>query len=264
MRLLFLGDIIARPGRKILKSLLPELKDRLGADLCIGNVENAAGIFGITEKVINEISESGVDMMTSGNHIWDKREGISLLESRNDLLRPANYPPGLPGRGLIIKEVSGIEVAIINLQGRTFMIPIDCPFRRADALLAEIAPSVKAIVVDFHAEATSEKLAMGFYLDGRVSAVIGTHTHVPTADERILPEGTGFITDVGMVGSSDSVIGVKKEQVINRYLYGIPQRFNAASEKPYINGVFIDIDEMTGQTREIRRISETMTQEDIQ
>ena len=235
---------------------LTGLKARLGVDFCIGNVENAAGMFGITEKVIEEISASGVDIMTSGNHIWDKREGIPLLESRADLLRPANYPPGVPGSGFTVREVKGTPVAAINLQGRTFMFPIDCPFRCADEILSRLSPEVKVIIVDFHAEASSEKQALGFYLDGRVSAVVGTHTHVQTADERLLPKGTAFLTDVGMVGPFDSVIGVKQEQVIDRFLRGLPVRFEVASEKPCIDGLVVDIDESTGRAHAATRIRE--------
>lgn len=256
MRVLFLGDVISKVGRKALSSGLAGLKGRLGVDLCIGNVENAAGIFGITQKVIEEISASGVDLMTSGNHIWDKREGVPLLESRADLIRPANYPPGLPGNGYTVRAIRGTPIAAINLQGRTFMIPIDCPFRCADAILSQLPQDVKVILVDFHAEATSEKQALGFYLDGRVSAVVGTHTHVQTSDERLLPKGTAFITDVGMVGPFDSVIGVRQEQVIDRFIHGLPVRFEVASDRPCIDGLVVDIDDSTGRAHGVTRIRE--------
>ena len=247
---------MSRVGRRVVTSALPGLRKRLGVDLCIANVENAAGIFGVTQKVCEEISSSGVDVMTSGNHIWDRREGIPLLDTRDDLLRPANYPPGVPGQGYLIHELQGISVAVVNLQGRTFMTPIDCPFRTADEVLSRIPSETRIIIVDFHAEATSEKLALGFYLDGRVSAVVGTHTHIQTADERILEGGTAYITDVGMAGPFDSIIGVKKEQVIDRFLYGRPFRFEVANERPCLDALLIDIDEATGKAKQVSRIHE--------
>ena len=256
MKVLFLGDIISKIGRRALRISLPGLQERTGADLTIGNVENAAGLFGITEKVIGEITSAGVNAMTGGNHIWDKREGIPLLDTRDDLIRPANYPPGLPGRGYLVHEIAGRKVCIINIQGRTFMTPIDCPFRGIDRILGEIDPDIRIIIVDFHAEATSEKIAMGFYLDGRVSALIGTHTHVPTADERLLPEGTAYISDVGMVGPRDSVIGAKKKQVIDRFLYAIPQRLEVAGGPALIDAVLVTINDDTGRAEDIRRIRE--------
>jgi len=256
MKILILGDIISKTGRKALKESLPALRERTGAGLVIGNVENAAGLFGITEKVITAITSAGVDVMTSGNHVWDKREGFPLLETRDDLLRPANYPDGVPGRGFLVRRVSGTDVCVINIQGRTFMTPIDCPFRRISGILSEIPPGTKVVIVDFHAEATSEKLAMGFFLDGRVSALVGTHTHVQTADERILEGGTAYITDVGMVGPRDSIIGVRKEQVIDRFLYAIPQRLQVESGAMLLNAVLVDVDESTGRARSIERIGE--------
>jgi metallophosphoesterase (TIGR00282 family) len=261
MKVLIIGDIISSVGRKALKTALPPIRERYGIDCCTANVENAAGIFGVTEKVIDEISSCGVDVMTSGNHIWDRHEGVELLDSRNDLLRPANYPPGLPGRGFTIRQAGSCRIAVINLQGRTFMTSIDCPFRRADEILSELPSDVKIILVDFHAEATSEKLAMGYYLDGRVSAVVGTHTHVQTADERIMEGGTAYITDVGMAGPFDSVIGVKKEQVIDRFLYGRTFRFEVAKSKPVIGALFVDIDEEGGRARYIERIHEKLEEE---
>jgi metallophosphoesterase (TIGR00282 family) len=256
MRILFLGDIISKAGRRALAAGLPNLRRRLAVDLCIANVENAAGIFGVTQKVIEEIASSGVDIMTSGNHVWDKREGLVLLDSRDDIVRPANYPPGVPGKGFLVREIGGTPVSVINLQGRTFMVSIDCPFRCADAILAEIPQGVKVVLVDFHAEATSEKQALAAYLDGRVSAVVGTHTHVQTADERVMPNGTGFITDVGMVGPIDSVIGVRKEQVIERFMRALPVRFEVASGTVCIGGLLVDVDEATGRAREVQRVRE--------
>jgi metallophosphoesterase (TIGR00282 family) len=259
MRILFLGDIISKVGRRALAVGLGNLRARLAVDLCVGNVENAAGIFGITEKVIGEIVASGVDVMTSGNHVWDKREGLPLLESRTDLVRPANYPPGVPGTGHTVTKVGDIAVGILNLQGRTFMYPpIDCPFRCADALIPVLAREAAIILVDFHAEATSEKQAMGYYLDGRVTAVAGTHTHVQTADETVLPNGTAYITDVGMVGPLHSIIGVKREQVIDRFLRALPVRFEVAAEKPCIDAFLVDVDEGTGRARAVQRIRETV------
>jgi metallophosphoesterase (TIGR00282 family) len=256
MNVLFIGDIIARAGRNALATSLPGLRERLGVDLCIGNVENAAGMFGVTERVIDEIVSSGVDVMTSGNHIWDKREGVSLLDTRSDLLRPANYPPSVPGRGMLTTEVGGVHVAVMNLQGRTFMPAIDCPFRAADALLERLPSSVKIILVDFHAEATSEKLCIAYYLDGRISALAGTHTHVPTADERILPNGTAYITDVGMTGGCESVIGVRHEEVLQRFLGGIPVRLRMSHDGPCVEALFVEIDEETGAAKRVVRIKE--------
>jgi len=256
MRILLLGDIISKSGRQALAAGLSGIKARYAVDLCVGNVENAAGIFGITPKVIDEVAACGVDIMTSGNHVWDKREGLALLDSREDLLRPANYPPGVPGRGFAVKETRGTPYAVINLQGRTFMTPIDCPFRCADAILGEIPPGVKIILVDFHAEATSEKQALAAYLDGRVSAFVGTHTHVQTADERVLPGGTAFITDLGMVGPIDSVIGVRKDQVIERFMRALPVRFEVADGAACIGGLLVDVDDATGRAREVVRVRE--------
>ncbi len=256
MNVLFIGDIIASTGRSALAAALPGLRERLHVDLCIGNVENAAGIFGITERVVDEVASAGVDVMTSGNHVWDKREGIPLLDTRSDLLRPANYPPSVPGRGSLITEVIGVPVAVVNLQGRTYMPVIDCPFRKADDILAQMPPEVRIILVDFHAEATSEKMCIGYYLDGRVSAVVGTHTHVQTADERILPNGTAYITDAGMTGGSDSVIGVRKEEVLQRFLGGIPVRLRASRDRPCIEGLFVELENETGTAKKVIRIKE--------
>jgi len=262
MNILFIGDVISRPGRKALKKNLQEIRAGENIDVCVANVENAAGIFGVTARVINEILDSGVDVMTSGNHIWDKKEGVTLLEERDDLLRPANYPPGVPGKGMTIKSFNDIPVAILNLQGRTFMAPIDCPFRVADKLIDEIPEDVRVRIVDFHAEATSEKIAFGYYLDGRVSAVIGTHTHVQTADEKVLPGGTAYITDAGMTGPIESVIGVKSEQILKRFLTGIPCRMNVASGQSMINGVVVNVDENTGKAIGIKRLNLKVSEEE--
>jgi metallophosphoesterase (TIGR00282 family) len=256
MRVLIIGDVLSKTGREALSKGLPRLRERLGVDLCTANVENAAGMFGVTRQVVEDISRSGVDVMTSGNHIFDKREGVTLLDERADLLRPANYPPGVPGRGWMIGEAAGVPYCVINLQGRTFMADIDCPFRTAERIIAEVPREVKVRIVDFHAEATSEKLALAYYLAGRVSAVAGSHTHIPTADQRILPGGTAYQTDVGMAGPFDSVIGVRPDQVIERFLTGIPVRFQVGGELPCIEGLFVEIDDVTGEAVRVERIDE--------
>jgi len=250
---LFIGDIIGRPGRKGLNRCLPALVRKYSPSFIIANGENAAGGIGITEKVGQELF-SRIDVLTSGNHIWDKREAIDYLEQEPRLLRPANYPQKNPGKGsYIFKENSGKKVGILNLQGRVFMEPVDCPFRVADEELKALKAATNVIVVDFHAEATSEKQAMGWYLDGKVSAVIGTHTHVPTADERILPKGTAFITDAGMVGGYDSVIGIRTDQAIKRFLTARPQRFEPGKKGIFFSAVFVDIDYQTGKALSIQR-----------
>ncbi len=263
MKILVIGDVLSKTGRHALKNGLPGLKKKLGVDFCTANVENGAGMFGVTLKVVEEIRASGVDVMTSGNHIWDKREGISLLDERTDMLRPANYPPGVPGRGWRVYDAGPVKVCVINLQGRTYMPDIDCPFRAADRVLSELDPGIRVRIVDFHAEATSEKLAMGFYLDGRVSVIAGSHTHVPTADERIFPGGTAYQSDVGMAGPFNSVIGVKPEQVIERFLKGINVRFHVGGDTPVIQGMLVDIDESTGKARNVERIHEPVAEGDI-
>lgn len=256
MKILMIGDVLSKIGRKALIDGLPAMRKKLGADVVTANVENGAGMFGITEKVVEEIASSGVDIMTGGNHIWDKREGVRLMEDREDLLRPANYPPGVPGYGHVIREIGGRMVCVINLQGRTFMPDIDCPFRKADEILSSIPSNVKVIAVDFHAEATSEKLALAYYLDGRVSVLAGTHTHIPTADERILPKGTAYQTDIGMAGPYSSIIGVNKEQVIERFLKGINVRLQVGGEDPCIEGLLAEVDDQSGKALKVTRIHE--------
>src|SRR5512140_2243180 len=229
MRILFLGDIFASPGRRIVAENLTQIVASERIDLAIANVENAAGGFGITPLVAEELLSLGLDALTSGNHIWDKREIHEYLAQQPRLLRPANYPDELPGHGVVIAQTDGnIPCAVINLQGRTHMPATDCPFRKADQILASLDPAVKVRIVDFHAEVTSEKMAMGWYLDGRVSAVVGTHTHIPTADTRILPQGAAYQPDVGMTGPYDSIIGVEKAAVIRRFLTSLPIRMEAA------------------------------------
>jgi hypothetical protein len=251
IRVLFLGDVIGRPGRKALNRYLPTLVKKHSPALVVANAENAAGGIGITEKVGQELL-SQVHVLTSGNHIWDKREGISYVEKEERLLRPANYPPRNPGKGSYLFETDkGAKIGILNLQGRVFMEPIDCPFRIADEELKRLNTS--AVVVDFHAEATSEKQALGWYLDGRASAVIGTHTHVPTADDRILPQGTAYITDVGMVGGYNSVIGIRKDQALKRFLTARPHRFEPGKDGLVFSAVLVEIESQTGKALKIQR-----------
>jgi len=250
---LFLGDIIGRPGRKALKKYLPAFVEKHSPSLIIANGENAAGGLGITEKVAQELFTQ-IDVLTSGNHIWDKKEALDYLDREPRLLRPANYPSQNPGKGTYVFEESRRnKIGILNLQGRVLMEPIDCPFRTADEELKKLKALTPVIIVDFHAEATSEKQAMGWYLDGKVSAVIGTHTHVPTADERILPQGTAFITDVGMIGGYNSVIGMRRDQSLKRFLTGRPQRFEPAKGGVFLSAVFVEVDLQTGKALSLRR-----------
>lgn len=249
LRILMIGDVVGRPGRRAVKSLLPGLCQELGLDLIIANAENAAGGMGLTEDTAQELLEAGVDVLTSGNHIWDQKDFIPHLSSELPVLRPSNYPPGVPGQGYL--HCKG--ALVVNLVGRTFMSSYDDPFRAMDALLAEKTTGV--VIVDFHAEATSEKGALGWYLDGRVSAVLGTHTHVPTADPRILPQGTAYVTDVGMCGARDSVIGDDVGAVLQRFLTQLPYRITVAKGRNLVfNSVLVDIDEATGRARSIQRV----------
>ena len=249
MRILFIGDIFGSPGRRIVADHFQDIVKAQGIDLAIANAENSAGGFGVTPAIAEELFALGLDALTTGNHIWDKREIYDYLGRTPRLVRPHNYPAGCPGSGVAI--VKGC--AIMNLQGRTYMPNIDCPFRAADQILQEMDPSIKVRFVDFHAEVTSEKIAMGWYLDGRVSALIGTHTHVPTADTRILPGGTGYQTDAGMTGPYDSVIGVEKEMIIKRFITAMPVRMEAAKGKVELHSVIIDVDGNTGKATAIRR-----------
>jgi metallophosphoesterase (TIGR00282 family) len=255
MKLLFVGDVIGKPGRRALQQLLPRLVDQHRADYVVVNVENSAGGFGVTPDVLKEIEDLPIDVYTTGNHVWDKKEVMELLDRHPKLLRPANYPDGNPGRGLHLGETAaGIPVAVMNLEGMVFMSNLDSPFHKADRLLAGLDPKYKAIFLDFHAEATSEKQAMGFYLDGRVSAVIGTHTHVPTADERVLPNGTALLTDAGMTGPYESVIGMRADKVLKRFLLQTPSSFEVAKRDVRLAGALVDIDEATGKARGIERL----------
>ncbi|MGE4291239.1 MAG: TIGR00282 family metallophosphoesterase [Desulfovibrio sp.] len=262
MKILFLGDIVGRPGRKIVKERLARLRVTLAVDLTIANGENASGGLGLSVKSARELLGSGVDVITSGNHIWKFKDVGSLLRSEKRVLRPANYPPGAPGAGVGVYELPGLPpVAVLNLQGRTFMPPVDCPFRAAAALLAELPEEVRVRVVDFHAEATSEKIALGWHLDdrtgGRVSALVGTHTHVQTNDARVLPGGMGYVTDLGMCGPRDGCLGMKSGPIVQRFLNGLPAKFDVAGGVAVLQGALFDIDESTGRARSVRLINET-------
>ncbi|MFZ5926450.1 MAG: TIGR00282 family metallophosphoesterase [Acidobacteriota bacterium] len=261
MRILFIGDIFASPGRRITSACLPRLLSEERIDLAIANVENAAGGFGITPPLAQELFALGIDVMTTGNHIWDKREIYDYLNHEPRLLRPANYGPAVPGSGFVTgKARNGEPYAVLNLQGRVHMPAIECPFRTADALLADLPVETRIRFVDFHAEATSEKMAMGWHLDGRVTAVIGTHTHVPTADARILPGGTAYQTDCGMTGPYDSVIGVEKKTILHRFLTQLPARFEAASGMVELHAAIVEADPDTGLARSIRPLVITADQ----
>ncbi len=256
MNILFIGDIFASPGRNIVAQYLQRIISEEKIDLAIANAENSAGGFGITPLIAQELLSMGLDALTSGNHIWDKKEIFDFLPREPRLIRPANYNSDLPGSGLLVRKArNGVEVAIMNLQGRVHMPSIDCPFRKADEMLASLAPNIKVRFVDFHAELTSEKEAMGWHLNGRVSAMIGTHTHVPTADERILSGGTAYQTDVGMTGPYDSVIGSDKSLSLRRFLTSLPIRLDAAKGGPELHSVIITVDEASGQATAIRRYS---------
>lgn len=257
MKILMIGDIVGQPGRNLIHTMVPRLRKQLNLDFVIANGENSAGGNGITRATADEILSSEVDLLTSGNHIWDKKEIVDWIDSERRLIRPANYPAGTPGKGWVVTEISGgVKIAVINLSGRVFMPPLDCPFQTVDALLKKIGPEADFILVDFHGEATSEKVAFGYYVDGRVSAVVGTHTHIQTADARILPKGTAYITDVGMTGPYESVLGVKKELAINSFITRLPQRFEVARGSSQFNAVLIDFNTITGKVKSIENIQE--------
>jgi 2',3'-cyclic-nucleotide 2'-phosphodiesterase len=256
IRLLFIGDIVGKPGRELVRRGLPGLRSYHQIDLVIANAENAAAGFGITREIGDDLLDQGIDVMTSGNHIWDKKEAIEYIGAESRLLRPANYPAGVPGNGsYVARTKEGVSVGVLNVMGRVFMNSIDDPFtvalREIDALKAR----ARVIFVDFHAEATSEKVAMGWHLDGKVTAVVGTHTHVQTADDRLLPKGTAYLTDVGMTGPHDSIIGVEIDAALGRFLNGMPARFETATGNPRLNAVIIEADETSGRALEIERVS---------
>lgn len=255
-RLLFVGDIVGKPGREVLRRALPRLVAREGCHLVVANVENAAGGFGITRETAEAILACGVHVMTTGNHVWDKKEALEYIRREPRLLRPLNYPAGAPGRGAgVFAAPDGTEVAVLNAMGRVHMPLVDDPFRALEAAVGELRQRTPIVVVDFHAEVTSEKIALAHHLDGRVTLVAGTHTHVPTADERVQPGGTAAITDVGMTGPHDSVIGVEKAAALARFLDGLPTRFETATGDARLNAVLVDVDRATGRALAIARVS---------
>jgi metallophosphoesterase (TIGR00282 family) len=254
MNVLMVGDIFGEPGRAMLAKHLPRLREEHAIDFCVVNCENAAGGFGVTPQMARQFLDHGADVLTSGNHIWDKKEIVEFITRENLLLRPANFPAGTPGVGHVTVKTGPHRVAVLNLMGRVFMQPIDCPFRKADEILPELRRETPIILVDMHCEATSESQAMGWYLDGRASAVVGTHRHVQTADERVLPGGTAYITDLGMTGPTDSVIGVDKELALQRFLSQMPNRFEPAKGPVALHGVVIRIDPDSGRGLSIERL----------
>ena len=256
VRILFIGDIVGRPGRDLVRDGLAALVEYHSIDLVIANAENAAAGFGITREIGDQLLEWGVDVMTSGNHIWDKKEALNYIGAEPRLLRPANYPAGAPGNGSYLARTrDGISVGVVNVMGRVFMPPLDDPFAVVLREIEALRQRTRIVFVDFHAEATSEKIAMGWHLDGKVTAVVGTHTHVQTADDRILPKGTAYLTDVGMTGPHDSIIGVEVEPSLSRFVTGLPSRFDVATGNPRLNAVLVDADERTGRATDIERLS---------
>jgi metallophosphoesterase (TIGR00282 family) len=255
MRLLFVGDVVGKPGRRALARLLPRLVDEQRADYVVVNIENAAGGFGVTPDVLDEMAELPIHCYTTGNHVWDKKEVVELFAREPRLLRPANYPDGNPGRGVHVGETAaGVKVATLHLEGQVFMKNLESPFRTAERLVAELPHEVKVRFLDFHAEATSEKQALGIFLDGKVSAVVGTHTHVPTADERVLPGGTAYLTDAGMTGPYEGVIGFKADRVLQRFLLQTPSSFEVAKRDVRLAAAVVDVDETSGRARGIERL----------
>lgn len=261
MKVLLLGDVVGRPGRRLVREIVPGLRRELGLDFVVANGENAAGGVGITPRTFEDLVESGVDVVTTGNHVYRHRSVLPLLGSAEDrILRPANHSPAAPGRGFTVRpDAAGRRVAVVNLQGRVFMNPpAEDPFAAADEILRRLAGEAEAVLVDFHAEATSEKQAIGWYLDGRVAAVAGTHTHVPTADARVLPGGTAYVTDVGMTGPHDSCLGVRKEIILEKFRTGLPVRFEVASENLLLQGLFVTVDEGRGLATSAGRLERTL------
>ena len=254
MNILMVGDVFGESGRAAVAKHLPRLRQQHAIDFCVVNIENAANGFGVTPLIAKQALEQGADVLTSGNHIWDKKEIVEYISKENLLLRPANYPAGTPGSGTITLKAGPHRVAVLNLMGRVFMNPIDCPFRKADEIVPELRKETPIILVDMHAEATSESVAMGWHLDGRVSAVVGTHRHVQTADERVLPGGTAYITDLGMTGPTDGVIGVDRDLILQRFMNQMPVRFEPAKGPAALHGVVIVVDPETGRASDIRRL----------
>lgn len=254
-RFLFVGDVVGKPGRRALSRLLPELIDRHRVDAAIVNVENAAGGTGVTPGVLKQLSALPIDCMTTGNHAWAKKEGVPFYDRIPNLLRPANYPDGNPGAGVFVGELPvGTPYAVINLEGQIFMKPLPSPFAAAESILADLDPEIRIVLVDFHAEATSEKQALAYHLDGRVSAVLGTHTHVPTADARVMARGAAFVSDVGMTGPYDSIIGFKTDRVLKRFLLNAPSRLEVAKRDVRLAGALVDVDETTGKATGIESL----------
>lgn len=259
MKVLVIGDIIGRPGRAIVEREVVRLREAHAIDLVVANCENAAGGAGITPAIADELFRMGIDVLTSGNHVWRKREAFELLKCDPRVIRPANYPSAAPGTGsTVVETLSGQKIGVLNVMGRVFMEPLDCPFRAAERELARLKLVTPVIIVDMHAEATSEKVAMGWFLDGQVSCVFGTHTHIPTADARILPKGTAFITDVGMTGPYDSVIGRRVEQVLERFLTSLPHKSDVAEANVQLHGLLIEVHPTTGKTLSVERITRTL------
>ena len=259
MKILLIGDVIGRPGRVIMEREVMQLREEHAIDLVIANCENVAGGLGVTASTAEDLFRAGVDVLTSGNHVWQKREANELLNLNHRIIRPANYPEGAPGTGsTVVETASGEKVGVLNLMGRVFMQPLDCPFRTAERELTRLKMATPVVIVDMHAEATSEKVALGWFLDGKVSCVFGTHTHIPTADERILPQGTAFITDVGMTGPYDSVIGRQVDQILERFLSNRPIRSEVADGNVQLRGLLIEVDPKTGKASMVQRITKVL------
>ena len=259
MKILLIGDVIGRPGRVVIERELIRLREERQIDFVVANCENVAGGAGVTPALADELFRTGVDVLTSGNHVWRKREAIDLLNRDPRVIRPANYPDGAPGAGsTIVESLSGQKIGVLNVMGRVFMEPLDCPFRTADRELARLKLVTPIIIVDMHAEATSEKVAMGWHLDGKVSCVFGTHTHIPTADERILPNGTAFITDVGMTGPYDSVIGRRVDQILTRFLSNMPHKSEVAEANVQLRGLLVEVQPATGKAMSVERLTKVL------
>ena len=254
MRIMLVGDVVGRPGRRAFQDHTPKLRAEKGIDVVIVNGENSAGGKGFTRKALDELYRGGADIVTSGNHVWDKKDVLSFIDDEPFLIRPANYPEGTPGKGWCSYPFKAKNIGVMNLSGRAFMPPLDCPFQKVEELLREMKRECDLIFLDFHAETTSEKMAMGFYLDGRVNGVVGTHTHVQTADERLLPKGTAYITDLGMVGPRDSVLGVKTDIILRKFTTAMPVRFDLAEGPCTYCAVIVEVDDATNKTRAIERI----------
>ncbi|MBA4372818.1 MAG: TIGR00282 family metallophosphoesterase [Thermodesulfovibrio sp.] len=255
MKILFIGDIVGKTGRNAVKALLPSLVDKYKIGVVIANAENIAGGFGLTEQLVAELFRMGVHVITTGNHVWDKKDFVQYIVKDNRVLRPMNYPPGVPGAGsIVVNTPGGIKIGVINISGRVFMMGMDCPFRTIGPEIERMTQETNIIIVDMHAEATSEKIALGYYLDGKVSAVIGTHTHVQTADEKILANGTAYITDAGMTGPAHSVIGMEVNQIIQRFLTSMPARFETAPGGAILSGVVVEVNDETGRSTGIQRV----------